>query len=441
MILPKKKLGYFLYGKGLGGNGRYVESLLERVDREVYEVTVYLFCSPGDDREKFILKAESLGVRVCLLTEEGLPVRVTPDAARSPVPAASGKNPSAAPSASSDAGKTVSGRSLLQSVRLWAYYLKLTFKVRCFFTSQNLDVLHLSLGTFPTLPHVVCGAMLSSVKRLVMIVHILEGIARPRSVEKFLSWAVIRAEFPVIALSKTMQAELVSRYGFLKDRIHVVYNGVEPDAAEAFPKLCRIEGVSDEAMSSAVLVPARFHPVKGHSILLKALDQNREALKGRLFLFAGEGPIESQLRTQVTELGLGDYVRFIGFRSDIPALAAATDFTVLPSFNEGFPFVLLEAMAAGRPVIGTDVGAVREMIDEGVSGFLIKANDAGVLGQALVKLCRMTADDKQNMGLNGRRRVLAEFTLEKMASLTFSLYQMPSASCHACVCAPLSEKV
>lgn len=424
--LPEKaRIGYFLYGKGLGGNGRYVESLLERLDTSRYEVIVYLYCPEGDDRGKFTAHAEKLGVKICSLNQEGLPdLKVL-----EPVPSSAPENSQeqAAPQVSPQNPKT-SSHSLCADLKLWFYYLKLTWKVRAFFKSQNLDVLHLSLGTFPTLPHVICGAMLAGVKRLLMIVHILEGIPNPRPVEKFLTARVIQAGFPVISLSQTMKRALISRYGIRSERIFPVYNGVDPEASAGFIMTDDLKKeFSLQASDKAVLVPARFHPIKGHEILLRAIAGNREALSGYVFLFAGEGPIEETLKERVKELGIQKWIRFIGFRRDIPALAAACDFTVLPSYNEGFPFVLLEAMAAGRAVIGTDVGAVCEMIEEGRSGFMVKAGDVEGLGQALKTLVNLPAETRQAIGLRGRQLVLERFSIDQMAASTFKLYSAVSS--------------
>lgn len=417
--LPEKaRIGYFLYGKGLGGNGRYVESLLERLDTSRYEVFVYLYCSAGEDRDKFVAHAQKLGVKICSLNQEALPSSELFKSADEPLP---GSLSQAAAISGKKGNEPRPG--LIRELKLWFYYFKLTWKIRCFFKSQRLDVLHLSLGTFPTLPHVICGSMLAGVKRLLMIVHILEGIPNPRPVEKFLIARVIQADFPVIALSQTMKRELSSRYGIRAERIIPVYNGVEPEASAGFRMT---DDLRKEfkllSTDKAVLVPARFHPIKGHEILLRAIAQNNHALSGYVFLLAGEGPLEESLKERVKELGIQNSVRFIGFRRDIPLLVSACDFTVLPSYNEGFPFVLLEAMAAAKPVIGTDVGAVCEMIEEGSNGFMVKAGDAEGLGMALKKLVSLPVEVSQAMGQQGRRMVLERFSIDQMAASTFKLY-------------------
>lgn len=418
--LPEKaRIGYFLYGKGLGGNGRYVESLLERLDTARYEVIVYLYCPAGEDRDKFAAHAQKLGVQICSLNQEGLPSAERFTTVEEPLVSSLGQT--AAISGRKKEKETRKG--LIRELKLWLYYFKLTWKVRSFFKSQKLDVLHLSLGTFPTLPHVICGSMLAGVKRLLMIVHILEGIPNPRPVEKFLTSRVIGADFPVISLSQTMKRELVTRYGIRSERISPVYNGVDPEASAGFKMTADLQKEFKLLTTDkTALVPARFHPIKGHEILFRAIAQNFQALSGYVFLLAGEGPIEELLKDRVKELGIQSSVRFIGFRRDIPALVAACDFTVLPSYNEGFPFVLLEAMAAAKPVIGTDVGAVCEMIEEGGNGFMVKAGDAEGLGKALKNLVNLSPEARQALGDRGRELVLERFSIDQMAASTFKLY-------------------
>ncbi len=413
----KLRIGYFLYGKGLGGNGRYVESLLERLDTRRHEVTVYLYCPEGEDREKFVQHAQSLGVRICPFTAEGFPAALQNQPAKNP--ALQEQPKAAAPAAAVRP-------SLKESFRLWVYYLKAVWTLRNFFRSENLDVLHLSLGTFPTLLHVINGAMLAGIRSLTMIVHILEAPRAQRSVDRFLMSRVVSGTIPVIALSNTMKKELLSRFGFQPERVHVVYNGVDPDAyGYGHVPILNKQTLGLKSAERAVLVPARFHQVKGHDILFKAIAQNRESLRNHVFLLAGEGPLEEPLKRQAAELGISERVRFIGFRNDIPSLLTACDFTVLPSWNEGFPFVLLESMATGKPVIGTDVGAVCEMIYEGKNGFMVKAGDVDALGRAILELANASEEQRLEMGAWGAGLIRDRFSLDLMLESTFAHYGAP----------------
>ncbi len=419
MPLPdrgKLRIGYFLYGKGLGGNGRYVESLLERLDTRKHEVTVYLYCPEGEDREKFVKLAESLNVRICPFNSEGLPAVETREPKTAP------QTGHAAASSGAKPGK----ETLQESFRIWIYYLKAVWKLRNFFRAEKLDVLHLSLGTFPTLLHVVNGALLSGTRAVPMIIHILEIQRDPRAIDRFLMNRVIRARNPVIALSNTMKKELLSRFGFQSSRVSPVYNGVDPDAYGygRVPSLNK-QALGLQSSEKAVLVPARFHPVKGHDVLFKAIAQNREALRNHVFLLAGEGPLEDALKQQARDLGISDRVRFIGFRNDIPSLLTLCDFTVLPSYNEGFPFVLLESMATGKPVIGTDVGAVCEMIYEGKNGFMVKAGDVDGLSKALLHMVSAPEDERLEMGAWGAGLIRDRFSLQLMIENTFAHYSVP----------------
>lgn len=414
--ISKKKAGIFLYGKGLGGNGRYVESLLSGLEFDSADVTVFLYCPESEDRARFVSRIEALGAKIFPLNEEALPVPGGPEGrALGPgTPLQTSADSSPRPAARTPAG-------WIGQLKLVLYYLKLTFTLRNFFAAQKLDVFFLSLGTFPTLPHVCAAAALTGIKRKAMIIHLFDEPRRLRPVERFLTQLVLRARFPVLALSKVMKSSLIRHYGFSSRRVQVIYNGVDPDASSCEVSCALYDQEFDlPPGTQPILVPARFHPVKGHEILLQALNQHESRLESCIFLLAGEGPIEEQLKAKVRTLRLQERVKFIGFRADIPALAAYCRFTVLPSYNEGVPFVLLEAMAAGKAVIATDVGGVKEVVDSSC-GYVVRPGDPEELGTALVRMAHLTQNEIRAMGIRAREKVLRLFTVQAMTGKTLAL--------------------
>lgn len=163
---------------------------------------------------------------------------------------------------------------------------------------------------------------------------------------------------------------------------------------------------------------ARFAPPKEPLQVLKAL----RALPNCQALFVGDGPLRSAAQRWAARNGLADRVWFTGTRRDIPNILAASDIFVLASRWEGSPLVIIEAMLAGLPVVATDVGGVCELVEHGITGFLVPAGDVDALAEALRKLL----EDKslqRKMGEAGRARALERFTLDRMIAQYRHLYK------------------
>lgn len=137
-------------------------------------------------------------------------------------------------------------------------------------------------------------------------------------------------------------------------------------------------GVPDDAFM--LLMIAEFAPVKRHAFVLDALSRVRR--DHVVLVLVGDGPLEDTVRAQVDRLGLGDRVRFAGYRRDIPALLAASDALLLASEREGLARSVLEAMAAGRPVIGTRTRGITDALPEGTA-WLAPKNDPAALAKAI----------------------------------------------------------
>jgi glycosyltransferase involved in cell wall biosynthesis len=135
----------------------------------------------------------------------------------------------------------------------------------------------------------------------------------------------------------------------------------------------------------------------------------------------GEGPSEPVLRGLVERLGVGEGVKFLGWRKDTATLLATWHLLAMPSLYEGFPIAVLEAMAAGRAVVASRVGGISELIDDGVSGMLIPAGDT----DALVRSIRELALDRpklSQMGYEGWKRASTYFSNDRMAEHIIALY-------------------
>jgi glycosyltransferase involved in cell wall biosynthesis len=128
------------------------------------------------------------------------------------------------------------------------------------------------------------------------------------------------------------------------------------------------------------------------------------------------------LKAKARELGINNRVEFLGHRNDIPELLARCDLFVLPSLYEGFPLSILEAMAAGKPVVATAVGGTPEAVIDGVTGYLVPSGDVPALATAIRKVLTDPVL-AYKMGLSGRERVQNVFSLDMMVQSYAQLYQ------------------
>ena len=167
---------------------------------------------------------------------------------------------------------------------------------------------------------------------------------------------------------------------------------------------------------------ANLRPEKGHDTLIAAASRIVDERPDTEFLIVGDGPLRESLERQVTARGLGARVRFLGERSDVPALLASSDIFVLPSRSEASPNGVLEAMAAGLPIVASRVGGVPELVESGVHGAAGRARSAGCArrvdprshGPSAVRV-RLSVDA-------ARERAERQFSFDRMVSGFEHLY-------------------
>ncbi|MBI5115640.1 glycosyltransferase [Candidatus Poribacteria bacterium] len=171
-------------------------------------------------------------------------------------------------------------------------------------------------------------------------------------------------------------------------------------------------------------VVARLMPPKGHRYLFDALPEVLKANKeAHLLVIGGEDTaIAGALRAQVHDLHLDEKITFLGYRADVAAILPQLDLFVLPSLSEGFGLVLLEAMAAGLPVVSTMVDAIPEIVEHGVTGLLVPPAQSRPLAEAINKILGRPYRARE-MGAAGRKRAEQCFSVAKMVSETEQLYR------------------
>ena len=190
----------------------------------------------------------------------------------------------------------------------------------------------------------------------------------------------------LIVVSRAIKEKIEDegRYG---PPVSLIYNGVDLQRYNHQQPCCTLhEDYHLDPEAQIVGVVARLEAEKGHRTLLAAWPEVIAAVPKARLLIVGEGSEQDALESQAGQLGIADTVIFTGRREDVPAVTAALDVAVLPSYREAQGLSVLEAMALGRPVVASRVGGIPEMIDDGVSGLLVPPHDPPALAAALVKL-------------------------------------------------------
>ena len=222
--------------------------------------------------------------------------------------------------------------------------------------------------------------------------------------------------------SQQVADSLMSRGLLSKRKLRVIPNGVDIAALAASPAdRARIREELGLGPTGFLWVAiGRLWEQKDYPTLLRAFPGL--APSARLAI-AGRGPLLDELGRQADQLGIGPRVTFLGVRRDIGALLSAADALVLPSAWEGMPNVVMEALAAAKPVVATQVGGVAELVQPGKSGFLAPAGDAEALSRAMAELMSLSDEQRQQMGLYGRNHIAAHYGLATMAERWSALYR------------------
>jgi len=211
--------------------------------------------------------------------------------------------------------------------------------------------------------------------------------------------------------------------GYDAEKIVVIHNGIELTRYAKKPAelgLHRELGVPSGTPLVAVF--ARLNELKGIEYFLRAVAGLIDRFRNVRFLIVGDGASRPELEKFSEHLGLNKHVVFLGFRLDVPTLLSEISVSVLPTLSEGLSNSLLEAMAAGVPVVATRVGGNPEVVQGGITGLLVPPRDAEALGQAIGQLLEQPSLGTK-FGLAGRERVIKQFALERMTQATERLYE------------------
>lgn len=302
---------------------------------------------------------------------------------------------------------------MVYPTKLWSEFDLLTFsRFYRLFRSTRIDIVH-----YNTPRPIFLGTLASKIMHIPVriISRRVNYPLRKNPYSRFkYQWGIDR----IIAVSNSIKETLVA-HGINPNIIDTVYEGIDIASFDAVPA-SKEQFASGDGFAFGTL--AYMSDEKGLSFLVDAAKRVCDKFPLARFVLVGEGPLRKKLETQVRNLGLGSNVVFTGFREDVVSLLKTFKGFVLPSLSEGFPTVILYAMAASLPVVATNVGGIPEMVQHGATGLLVEPADADSLAEALCGILK-NATAAVEMGRAGRRRIESVFNLDKKISETLSIYR------------------
>lgn len=405
--MPKRiRLAFYMYTPAIGGAERHLRDLLWSLDRDRYEVT--LFHEPWSEFEQF------LGLESCpALQHVPIPIHEVDRRLRN-----------------LERRPTRYLTITRQQLARFFWTLPDFRRLQAAFASRPIDILHIDNGGYPgawTARWASLAAKSIGIPKCVMTVaNTPVGPQFPVWLDRNLDRRVVRSVDVFAAVSDEVARVLQAKHHVPADKIATLYYGVEEPHVE-MTTAERLELRARWGLPANVSVigmAARLDPVKGHRYLLDAFTQLPTDVAA---LIIGGGPMLDTIKQSIGQLGLEARVKLTGALSHGEALRAMAvcDVITLPSEIEGLPYVVLEAMSLGKPVVASGVGGIPEQIVDGITGLVVPPRDTTALTQALAQLAHQP-DLARAMGAAAHARFETQFSITKMLSEHEALYAQVS---------------
>ena len=290
-----------------------------------------------------------------------------------------------------------------------AYSLPL--RLAWLFRKERVDIVH--THNFTTYLYGGIGAILGRVPYIIQGEHGDLPLQKDRA--SIMRWRRCLSHFTTLfhTVSARLKEELIEWVGVKPEKIFSILNGVDLAKFRIInPSLIRKRlGLKEEDFVIGAV--GRLNYLKNYPLLISALPQMKERVEGLKVIFIGEGPEKDSLSVLARRLKVIDIIKFLGFRTDIPELLNATDLLIQPSLSEGMSNTILESMACGKPVVASDVGGNKEVVVDGVTGYLFPSERRDILEEKLISLAG-DEEKRYQMGIAGRKRVEGRFSLNRM---------------------------
>lgn len=290
---------------------------------------------------------------------------------------------------------------------------------------ENIKILHTHL-----IQADICGFLAGKMAGVPVIIstkHNPDEFRKRRSIPVWLDGIFANRSDKIIAVSNAVRDFLIKWERISEDKFTVIHNGVDLDdfnlkeSASATSITAKKKELGIDSSSQVVGSIGRLDEQKGHRFFLEAIPEILKRVQRVKFLIVGDGPLRSKLEKLSEKLKISQNVIFTGIRHDVPEILAIMDVFVLPSIFEGFGIVLLEAMAMERAVVASKVGGIPEIVDDGLTGILIKPANPPEIANSVITLLKNPEKAKQ-IGETGRKRVKETFSADSMVKRVETLY-------------------
>jgi glycosyltransferase involved in cell wall biosynthesis len=310
----------------------------------------------------------------------------------------------------------VLGELLAETMPVHAHLLRHKFDVRVLprlarlFRQRSID----ALVTVGCGDKMFWGRLAARIAGVPVVVSALHSTGWPDGV----GWLNRQLTFltdAFIAVAEAHGRYLIDYEGFPESKLRVIPNGVDVErfrADETARSMLRAEWNIDPARPVCTIVAA-LRPEKNHLRFLRIARLVKNSVSDSVFLVVGDGDIRPMLQKTARSLGLDSDVFFLGSRSDVPQILAASDVFLLTSDNEASPVSILEAMACELPIVASDVGSVHQTVSQGGTGFLVPPPDEALFAQRVTQLLA-DARLRRDLGRAGRRHVVDNCSLDIM---------------------------
>jgi glycosyltransferase involved in cell wall biosynthesis len=295
-------------------------------------------------------------------------------------------------------------------------YLRGIYKLIKFLKKEKIQIVHTHMYKANTPGRI--AAIFARVPVIIVNEHNIDDWKNPFQI--FTDRVLANFTSKIVTVSDAVRKFYIKK-GIPAHKLITIHNGVDLDRFKVNVDADRKkEEFGINSSDFVVGTISRIEPQKGHKYLIDAASTVRKEFPNVKFLIVGTGSLKNKLKKYVKNKGLEKDIIFTDKRKDIPEILSIMDVFALPSLREGFSISLLEAMAAGRVVVATDVGGNLEVIDNGENGFIIPANSPRILAEKIIKILK---DQKlrNRIGKNAQEKV-REFSIDNMASKTMELY-------------------
>jgi glycosyltransferase involved in cell wall biosynthesis len=291
--------------------------------------------------------------------------------------------------------------------------MRVLSRLKAYLKKFGADVVH---SHNPLVHHY--GLMAGRLARIPVIVNTIHGpdnISVRAGFKELLYGAVCQFSDQIIAVCPTAYRTF-AQTGFIPERkLMVINNGTRLDA------FLRVQPrVQDGRFVFGIV--GRLVPVKDHRSLLEAFSLVLRQYPACQLEILGDGPLRGELQRQASALGISANTVFHGYRADVPAFMERIDVSILCSLSEGLPLSVLEAMAAGLPIVGTDVGETKPLVEGANCGWLCAPGEPGELSKAMLRAANATAEERHAMGARARHFAVNSYSLARMVDDYESLF-------------------